>query len=130
MQNAQKPIAQVDFVRVLFNKGFDKRMFNPANYGDKGPQLAELKISGKELYRVIKGADLTGNMPNECVGLSSGKSQSCKFEIETKAINYQTVQLTGYNIHLSMAGSAPANAFFYIGEDDTTLPPRRTGMAE
>ncbi len=119
MQNAQKPVPEKDFVRVLFNKGFDKRMFNPDNYGDKG-KPAELKISGKELYRAIKGAELTGNMPSVCAGLTSSQTKPCKVEITEKQMSLQGMTLPAYNVGIALEGEAPINMFFYVG-DETTL---------
>lgn len=115
LQNARQAVPQKNFVRVLFNKGFDKRFFNPDNYGQKD-KLAELKMSGKELYRAIKGAVLTGNMPNFCTGLTSGLSQPCQVDVAEKEISLNGVRLPGYNLSFIVDSGAQVNISFYAGD--------------
>lgn len=116
MQNAKKPIVETDFVRVLFNKGFDRRLFNPSHYGER-EKLVDLKVSGKELYRAIRGAQLTGRMPSQCLGLTSRKSKACKVEVEEKLINFKNFRVPGYNLSVTIQDEALVNIFFFLGEE-------------
>ncbi len=116
MENAKKPIVETDLVRVLFNKGFDRRFFNPVGYSER-ERPVDLKTSGKELYRAIKGASLTGKMPSQCLGLTSAKSKNCKVEIAEKSIDFKNFQVPGYQLSVNIDGEVPANIFFFVGDE-------------
>lgn len=120
-QNAQKTIAEKDFIRILFYKGFDKRLFRPENYGEKPPSLGELKISKKEFYQVIRGAELSGHMPEVCFAATNGASKRCKIKFEETSIPVQNFQIPGFNIRLSIENEPPVNMAVIFGGDEVTL---------
>jgi hypothetical protein len=104
LQNAGK-ITDQNFAKILFNKGFDKRLFNPDNYKQNSEKHEILKISRKELFRAIKGAELTGNMPSLCTGLNSGRSQACKIEFSESAVRYTNIEIPGFKLQLHISAS-------------------------
>ncbi len=112
LQNAQQPILEKDFVRILFSKGFDKRLFNPENYGAKDAPPA-LKISGQEIFGAIKGTEVTGNNPDFCFGLTNNRMKYCRVEIEEVSKAFKFLTLAGYNLRIILQGEAPINIFFY-----------------
>lgn len=102
LQNAQHPITEKEFLRVLYTHGFDKRFFNPETFEERN-SLPDLKISGVELYQTIKGAALTGNMPDLCSGLVTEINQSCKVDIEEKSFSYKNIPIRGlYELSMSV----------------------------
>lgn len=119
LKNTDKPVDEKDFVRVLFYKGFDKRLFKPENYGEQPPSLGEIKLSRKEFYQAIKGAELSGNMPDVCFAASNGISKHCKLEFEEKQIAYQSLQLPGFNLRLTVDSEPPVNIPMISGDEVT-----------
>jgi hypothetical protein len=120
-RNAKVPIAETEFIRILASKGFDRRFFKPANYGDKTAKVADLKITRLELFRAIAGAKLTGNMPNICTGISSGKAQECQFDVAHSTIEYSNTKFPAFIFSLKTAGAESIEINSLEGTDDVSL---------
>lgn len=119
-QNAQKRTDGKNLVRVLFDKGFDKRIFNYYNYGKNFDHLAEIRVSRIEFFRAIKGAELSGNMPSVCHTTVSGAAKNCRMEIEENAVSYGSLLIPGFNFRLFLQDEAIVN-FSTIAPDEIVL---------
>jgi hypothetical protein len=117
-QNAQKEISERDFFRVLIYKGFDKRFFTPES--ENSTSLGDLKISRKEFYQAIRGAKLTGNMPDVCFAGVNGAIKKCKVELEEKPVSVQSIPIPGLNFRLSVENEIYVNIDL-VFNDEVTL---------
>ena len=106
-------------MRVLFYKGFDKRLFRPENYGEKPSSLGAIKMSKKEFFQAVNGAALSGNMPDICFATSNDSNKHCKVELEEKQIPYQSIQIPGFNLRVSAENETPINISLISGDEVT-----------
>ncbi len=118
LNNAQKPIKFKDLIQVLANNDFDKRMFNPDNY-DMTTTSEELKVTRKELYYAINGAELTGHMPDRCTGITSNQTRPCKLEVEETRGNYKGTMIPMFKIRLTVEKENPIEFSLPISDDNT-----------
>lgn len=99
LQSAQNPIQEVDFIRILKFQGFDKRFFNPDNYGSKKDLPPDLKISKKEMMDAIKASQLTGFIPEICT--DGETSAQCKIDFSETEIKYQSFSIPALNLKIT-----------------------------
>ncbi|MGZ6441767.1 MAG: hypothetical protein ACXWRU_17035 [Pseudobdellovibrionaceae bacterium] len=107
LENAQKPLPELDYVKVLFNKGFDKRFFNPRNYQLKSEKAPDLKISKKQLLEAIRTTQLGGYLPEICSDLVEA-SRPCKLNIQEASVDYDKYSLTGLSLQLNIGADKVA----------------------
>ena len=125
--NAAGPISYKDFSRVLFFNGFDKRLFNPENNASKENRKPDMKMSRKNFFQMLKGAELTGNMPDICLAITSDKKKHCKVEVVENQILVSTFPNPGINIRVTVENEEPINLGFITGEEVTLWPAQEAG---
>lgn len=118
LRNARQPIAELDFVRMLNAKGFDKRIYSPENYMDpKERAKQEKKINRKELLSILRAAKLTDNMPELCTTSKSERSKACGVELIEKEVNYSGHGLPGLMLRVSVEGETPIELTFITADE-------------
>lgn len=128
LKYAVQPVSDKDFDKVLASNGFDKRFFG-LNHDDLDDPK-ELKISKKDLYQAIKGAELAGQMPTFCTGLNSGKTGDCKVELIESTIEIQGYQIPGFEMRISSGKDQSPIAFKLLIGDEVELSASRGTNSE
>jgi hypothetical protein len=122
LQHAQNPIAEEDYVRILFYKGFDKRFFNPASHAKQKDKPSDLKMTYKTLLETINAAKLTGFMPEICTDSSGNTSESCKVEVTEKNLKYKNFLVPGISLKITSSKGEAFGALNSIIGDQFSLP--------
>jgi hypothetical protein len=94
LQNGTSEINQIELIKLLRTKKFDKRLFNPENYKKNG-ESSEIKLetTGRAIFDAMKATELSGFLPNICKDLGSEAKQNCRIEVSEGKIDYPPVQL-------------------------------------
>lgn len=125
LTNAKNQIAEVDFIRILFNNGFDRRLFNPKNYGPQEKNPTQIKISKKEFLDAIRGTENTGNMPALCSSVNGGNKTPCKLEFSEQEVAYFGSSTPAVQMLVSADGQSQVSLNFIIN-DNVFLSPSRS----
>lgn len=122
-QYAKNPVNEVEFINTLNYYGFDKRMFNPANYKEKKTTPNEnIKISKKELIDAIKSSELTGNMPNICSNTEGTISAPCKISMSDSGIKMQSMNIPGLQFTVTQEGQELSTFIGGLGDEVSLTP--------
>lgn len=86
LENTKNPIDEIEFIKMLRLKGFDKRFFNPANYKEQ-MNVPPLILSGKEVMAILKATEVAGYLPDRCREIQGSLEGSCKLDFTEGTID-------------------------------------------
>lgn len=120
LHHARESVSEIDVVKMLQAKGFDKRLFSPENYlSNEDRAKQDRKISRKDLLGALRAARLTGDMPDLCVTAKSDRSKPCKLELIETEIDFGNHKFPGVAVRLTVEGETPIELSFITPEENT-----------
>jgi hypothetical protein len=81
-QNLTTGIEITKLYRILSSRGFDQRIFNPANYADEKILNTSINLPADDLFEFIHAAEISGSMPNTCMSIDGEYKVPCNVKLE------------------------------------------------
>jgi len=116
LKNAKNPISELDFVKILNFKNFDKRFFNPRTYEPERKSPEDIPISVKDLLSAINASALTNQMPDTCLAHPDAEEVPCKVEFNEATIKHFDRSLSALSITVKSKDTIIASAIMKVSE--------------
>lgn len=107
MRTSLKPFDQKEFMRVLIARGFDQRFFDPGRQ-EPDQETKNLIMSRKQFIETLQGSKLTKLMPDQCTGVTLGKTSPCTLDFKDTG--------TGLGVSLNVPGEPPLEFETYLSD--------------
>lgn len=116
LKNAKNQISELDFVKILNLKKFDKRFFNPRTYEPERQSPEDVPTSAKDLLTAINASKLTNQMPDTCLVSPDGGEVPCMVEFSETTIKNLGRDLPALLITVKSKESIIASAIMKVSE--------------
>ena len=117
LKNAKSQISELDFVKILNFKNFDKLLFNPRTYEPERKSPEDIPTSVKDLLTAINATKLTNQMPDTCIVSPDGDEVPCMIEFSETTIKNLGRDLPALLITVKSKDTVIATAIMKVSEE-------------